>query len=776
MLSLVFVFVFSFSLVMAQGLENENTDTPTLETTPTETNEGDNIVDPPIESEIDTLSEETESTLFINNVCEDEDKVRVCHYPEGNLSNPQLLKNQNWYGPSGHNSHEHDFIVSEDFADDYRCPPINPDPVYACSDGIDNDQDGVIDYPNDLGCESATDDDEYNDPEVKQATLHAQKIICDDESDLPNWGAGDVDEITSTTANDWLIANPENGCHLADWDFEWGYSNSTGDPEDNQPGTAGAGWTAFTGATAVVDISNYNQLRVREIYNEDYIPFTGQNTDQDVSPEMYCGSDALNYDNWEWIDASPDTDYYCVAWNVPKEKSESCRVEVVSEVGDEGIGNDDAVAAWVHPTWTTGLNSVATWIWDSFNVQNLVTDESKTFTKNFYVDGSVDDATLNLAADNRYWVTINGDPVISNTGEFNYGAVTGPTDIKSYVDPGWNTIEFKIENMANGDLNPESNPVAGIYQLVVNNSAKTQCTQPPQEEEKSDVTVCKYNQQEQPLSGWEVWLDDEETQETHEYIATTTENGCVIFDDVPYGNYNLGETMKTGWQYVSGTGLVVVDDPNENFSIMNRTVDQPVMFTLSYVAGSHGTISGSSTQVVLQSQNGTAVTANANSGYHFVNWSDTLTDNPRTDLNITGNITVTANFAENQTAQGSSSGGRSKRKSGGEVLGAFTGTENRCTIYLTSHMRQGFENNPIEVLKLQAFLIGQGYEVSITGVFDDLTDKAVREFQKKYEKEILVPWKQFGFSGDSTGYVYKTTRHFINNLLCPGSEPYPNLP
>ena len=37
-----------------------------------------------------------------------------------------------------------------------------------------------------------------------------------------------------------------------------------------------------------------------------------------------------------------------------------------------------------------------------------------------------------------------------------------------------------------------------------------------------------------------------------------------------------------------------------------------------------------------------------NSGYHFVNWSDGVsTANPRTDTNVTANVTVTANFAIN---------------------------------------------------------------------------------------------------------------------------------
>src|SRR5438034_4597916 len=43
--------------------------------------------------------------------------------------------------------------------------------------------------------------------------------------------------------------------------------------------------------------------------------------------------------------------------------------------------------------------------------------------------------------------------------------------------------------------------------------------------------------------------------------------------------------------------------------------------------------------------NGTAVTAVPDLHYHFVNWSDSSTANPRTDMNVTANLSVTANFA-----------------------------------------------------------------------------------------------------------------------------------
>ena len=72
-------------------------------------------------------------------------------------------------------------------------------------------------------------------------------------------------------------------------------------------------------------------------------------------------------------------------------------------------------------------------------------------------------------------------------------------------------------------------------------------------------------------------------------------------------------------------------------------------YTLTYTAGSDGSISGSTPQMVDHGSNGTAIQAVPDSGYHFVDWSDGNTDNPRTDSNVTADITVTANFAINTT-------------------------------------------------------------------------------------------------------------------------------
>ena len=70
-------------------------------------------------------------------------------------------------------------------------------------------------------------------------------------------------------------------------------------------------------------------------------------------------------------------------------------------------------------------------------------------------------------------------------------------------------------------------------------------------------------------------------------------------------------------------------------------------YTLTYTAGANGSITGSSPQTVNYGANGTAVTAVADLGYHFVSWSDGVLTASRTDLNVTADITVTATFAIN---------------------------------------------------------------------------------------------------------------------------------
>ena len=67
-------------------------------------------------------------------------------------------------------------------------------------------------------------------------------------------------------------------------------------------------------------------------------------------------------------------------------------------------------------------------------------------------------------------------------------------------------------------------------------------------------------------------------------------------------------------------------------------------FTVTYIAGENGRISGITEQSVKAGENGTEVTAVPNENYVFVKWSDNITEATRQDKNVTKNISVTAIF------------------------------------------------------------------------------------------------------------------------------------
>jgi hypothetical protein len=85
---------------------------------------------------------------------------------------------------------------------------------------------------------------------------------------------------------------------------------------------------------------------------------------------------------------------------------------------------------------------------------------------------------------------------------------------------------------------------------------------------------------------------------------------------------------------------------NPPYLEVRQNVASSTNYTLTYLAGANGAISGTSPQTVSEGGSGSAVRAVPDSGYHLVDWSDSSTANPRTDTHVYGDLTVTANFAE----------------------------------------------------------------------------------------------------------------------------------
>jgi hypothetical protein len=94
-----------------------------------------------------------------------------------------------------------------------------------------------------------------------------------------------------------------------------------------------------------------------------------------------------------------------------------------------------------------------------------------------------------------------------------------------------------------------------------------------------------------------------------------------------------------------------------------------------------------------------------------------------------------------------------------------------CVQYLRAYIKLGEDNDRNEVIKLQAFLrTFEGFtNLVVDGVYKQADFDAVSQFQLRYYGDVLAPW---GYAqGDSTGYVYYTTRKKINEIYCQRAFP-----
>jgi len=144
-----------------------------------------------------------------------------------------------------------------------------------------------------------------------------------------------------------------------------------------------------------------------------------------------------------------------------------------------------------------------------------------------------------------------------------------------------------------------------------------------------------------------------------DYITAffATDEGATISKVVKYASGATpdfdNDTAYNGTDAINDQDFFIVKVTAADSSVLYYkivvTVDASITYTLAYSAGTGGTISGTSPQTINEGSDGEAVTAIPNEGYHFVNWSDDSTDNPRTDTDVTEDISVIANFAEDQS-------------------------------------------------------------------------------------------------------------------------------
>jgi hypothetical protein len=232
------------------------------------------------------------------------------------------------------------------------------------------------------------------------------------------------------------------------------------------------------------------------------------------------------------------------------------------------------------------------------------------------------------------------------------------------------------------------------------------------------------------IAGWVIGLYDGDL-----LVATTSTNGAGYYEfEVGPGEYTVAEVQQSGW---TQTGTLRNNIPQLSFT------GTCTFYVYEYELSKR---LDESTEYEYEDYN----------TCDFGNQQDEVIEVP-----------------EQPSERGSRSSGTRTRAPQGQVLGATT----QCGLWLEDYMQKATENDTYQVLKLQVFLNLQGYVTPLTGIFGTTTEANVKLFQTKYFDEIIKPWFERGIVPHNrpTGFVYKTTRWKINDIMCPGIEPYPSF-
>lgn len=556
------------------------------------------------------------------------------------------------------------------------------------------------------GCREASD----------TATIHAQKVVCTNETDLPNWGTGGPD-IASTTAQTWVSAH--ESCSLVPWDFQWAPAVAT-NPGDNATGTP-TGWSAFV--NGVTSVPAGALVWVREQINTNYISFTGAESEDNVSAEFYCSTDVLNYDNYDFIDpVVAGTDYYCVGFNAPKSQEET---------------NTASTIVVKYPNLETETN--------------LALAVANNSGKWFYYNDTTD------VIDNALGSFVTGPavaPLGTGSSEMIDPDATGRIDIATFGFSGTKLADIKTLAFSSYSHSGISGPDESPY-LVFNVSFDGLDTYQRRlvyvPGNNGAVPQDVWNTNDTIQSGAGKWVYSGPTWPITGEPGTTTKTWSQILSDYPAAKVlqtgglmgiRVGEPGPAG--YTGDTDKFVIGIKTGS-NIDTRTYD----FEPSPVC-SDGK-DNDQDEAIDASDPGCHSDGNAGNSESYLPNDDSEVNDP--GPSETSNITV-------PKSHGSPS-------RGSRVLGATTGQVlgEACGLYMDKHLRLGSGKNDVEqTKKLQIFLNKwMTSNLPVTGFYGPLSTAAVKAFQSKYSDQILKPW---GIQSP-TGIVYFSTLREINLLECP---------
>lgn len=234
--------------------------------------------------------------------------------------------------------------------------------------------------------------------------------------------------------------------------------------------------------------------------------------------------------------------------------------------------------------------------------------------------------------------------------------------------------------------------------------------------------------------------DDAVAVQTSAPANMDTSSGVSNGDDDSSGSASNGSSNGSDDTSSSGSSSSEISNGNDDVS----------------GGSSNNNTGGTSSGSVSNGSDDNSATGSSNSGSGTIsNGSDDTTGSSDNGDNNNNNGNGSSTGGSSSGIIYSSSGGRAT------ILPASI-VYSSCPL-ITEYMKSGWDNNKVEVIKLQNFLRNnEKMNVVSTGIFDEQTENAVKAFQAKYLESVLGPWS----ATRSTGMVYITTVKKINELAC----------
>ena len=246
-----------------------------------------------------------------------------------------------------------------DYPDDFSCSSPNDDdeanPKAQCQDGVDNDGDGLVDYPQDPGCFSRQDNNEFNAVSSSSSSSSAHEAQCRDGIDNDGDGAKDYpDDFSCGNPNDDDETNPKAQCQDGvdnDGDGKTDYPNDPGcyNRQDNDEWNAVSSSSSFSSSVHEAECRDGidNDGDGSKDYPDDF-SCGNPNDDDETNPKAQCqdgvdndGDGKTDYPNDPGCYNRQDNDEYNAVSSSSSSSSSAHEVQCRDGVDNDGDGAKD---------------------------------------------------------------------------------------------------------------------------------------------------------------------------------------------------------------------------------------------------------------------------------------------------------------------------------------------------------------------------------------------------------------------------------------------------